>query len=94
MLPPFTALLLYDYLLTLSTEVRCVWRKRFNGASLFFYVNQYGVIALRAVLLAQGTINFGPLSAAFSDRVHSPFIQSWYASRPLVILVAIRYMLL
>ncbi|GJE85051.1 hypothetical protein PsYK624_011280 [Phanerochaete sordida] len=68
-------LLLYDYLLTLSTEVRCVWRKRLNGASLLFYVNRYGAISLRVVLLAQGTIDFGPLSDAFSDRALSVVIQ-------------------
>lgn len=39
------ALYLFDYLLTLSTELRAVWKGDMSVASFVFFVNRYGSLA-------------------------------------------------
>ncbi|EPS96176.1 hypothetical protein FOMPIDRAFT_61838, partial [Fomitopsis schrenkii] len=34
-------LLFYDYALTFSREVRCIWRRKFTGATMLFLLNRY-----------------------------------------------------
>ncbi|GJE93317.1 hypothetical protein PsYK624_094760 [Phanerochaete sordida] len=48
-----TTLYLYDYILTFSQEVGCVWNRKFTGASLLFIINRYVVLANRLVRLIQ-----------------------------------------
>ena len=36
-----TAILYFDYLLTLTTEIRRIWTARFSGATLLFLLNRY-----------------------------------------------------
>lgn len=63
--------LVYDYLLTLRQEVDFIWRKPFSGLSLMFYVNRYGALALRVLVVAQVTPDTGPLSQEYADRVRN-----------------------
>ncbi len=44
-----TALLFYDYILTLRHEVRFVWGRRFSAATALFLVNRYFIILLYLV---------------------------------------------
>ncbi|KAF9040758.1 hypothetical protein BJ165DRAFT_1491939 [Panaeolus papilionaceus] len=45
-----TVMLFYDHMLTFSDEVERVWKQRFTGASLLFYINRY-VTAMQAIIL-------------------------------------------
>ncbi|KAI1783670.1 hypothetical protein LXA43DRAFT_1045534 [Ganoderma leucocontextum] len=45
------ALIFYEYIATLPTEVAYFWCKRITGASLLFYANRYLVLAYSAALL-------------------------------------------
>ncbi|GJE85061.1 hypothetical protein PsYK624_011380 [Phanerochaete sordida] len=57
------AWLVYDHLLTLPLEIRCMWHAPFRGTSLLFYINRYGALALRLLVVAQGTADISPLSS-------------------------------
>lgn len=48
-----SALYCYDYVLTFSQEVRCIWQRRFSGASLLFVLNRYAVLVNRLLRLIQ-----------------------------------------
>lgn len=41
-----TALLAYEYLLTLTREIALFWKRRLTGASVLFFLNRYIVLAL------------------------------------------------
>ena len=43
------ALLFYDYLLTFEQEVRYVWRHKFSGATVVFFVNRYCMLAYTVI---------------------------------------------
>lgn len=47
-----TACYLYDYVLTLSQEIKCVWRRRFSVASLLFVVIRYAALCYNALTMA------------------------------------------
>ncbi|GJE85052.1 hypothetical protein PsYK624_011290 [Phanerochaete sordida] len=53
------AWLVYDHLLTLSQEARYMWCKPLSSVSLLFYINRYGALALRALVVAQGMLDLG-----------------------------------
>ena len=55
----FTALILYDYILTFSQEVRWVWKQKITGASVIFFVNRYFMLVQVALVV---TTNFAWLS--------------------------------
>lgn len=57
------AWLVYDHFLTLPLEIRCMWNAPFRGTSLLFYINRYGALALRLLVVAQGTADISPLSS-------------------------------
>ncbi|KAI0786301.1 hypothetical protein C8Q75DRAFT_808694 [Abortiporus biennis] len=46
-----TALLYYDLSLTLSSEIRCIWRRKPTGATVLFFVNRYGTLVNRTLML-------------------------------------------
>ncbi|KAJ3532196.1 hypothetical protein NM688_g7458 [Phlebia brevispora] len=39
-----TAWLLYDYLLTLSDEVRCVWQRQYSATTFIFFIIRYSAL--------------------------------------------------
>lgn len=61
------ALLVYEYLLTVSRELRFVWSKRFSAATAIFLLNRYVIIILYAVDLATG----GPIIPSVRVRLSS-----------------------
>lgn len=46
-----TALLFADTLMTLTSEVQRIWRRKFTGATAVFLVTRYVAVAERIVLL-------------------------------------------
>lgn len=50
-----SALVLYEYLLTVPAEVRLVWRKRWRGLTVLFILNRYTMIASAIFLVAPYT---------------------------------------
>ncbi|KAI0765607.1 hypothetical protein BD413DRAFT_574050 [Trametes elegans] len=46
-----TALLVYEYLITLDREVALFWRRRVTGASVLFFTNRYLVLVVYLLLL-------------------------------------------
>ncbi|TDL18629.1 hypothetical protein BD410DRAFT_900718 [Rickenella mellea] len=51
-----TALVFYDYALTLSTEISEIWNSKFNGAQALFFLTRYSFMAV--------TVFFLPISFA------------------------------
>ncbi|KAL4248674.1 hypothetical protein ABKN59_006270 [Abortiporus biennis] len=47
------ALVLYEHIITVDQEVACIWRRKFNAASVLFIVNRYGVLAEAVINLLQ-----------------------------------------
>jgi len=47
------ALLFYDYILTLRTEILCIWKRKCSFATLLFFVNRYGILLNRTILIMQ-----------------------------------------
>ena len=41
---PFTALLAFEYFITLSQEVELFWKRRVTGASVLFFFNRYLIL--------------------------------------------------
>ena len=48
----FTALVIYDYLLTLTKEYQTIWRRKPSLASLVLLVNRYALVTIAASLIA------------------------------------------
>ncbi len=48
-----TALLFYDYFMTLGDEFRCVWKRKFSGVSVLFFVARYSTLLDRGVKMVQ-----------------------------------------
>ncbi|CCM06021.1 uncharacterized protein FIBRA_08265 [Fibroporia radiculosa] len=44
-------LLLYDYILTFAQEIQCIWRRKFSGATVLFFLNRYLSIIYRILML-------------------------------------------
>ncbi|KZT66239.1 hypothetical protein DAEQUDRAFT_740110 [Daedalea quercina L-15889] len=53
-----TTLLFYDYTLTFSREVRCIWRRKFSLATVLFLLNRYLFIVYRILM----TVEMFPLA--------------------------------
>lgn len=47
------ALLRYDYFLTLPQEVHCIWGRKLSAPTVLFYVNRYGILISRVILMGQ-----------------------------------------
>lgn len=69
-----TVLFVYDFILTFPQEIKCIWSRRFSGASLLFAVNRYAVLVNRLVRLVQ-LVQWKGYTEAEADyvRVHSAF---------------------
>ncbi|TDL18642.1 hypothetical protein BD410DRAFT_842679 [Rickenella mellea] len=48
-----TALVLYDYALTFSTEVSEIWKAKFNGAQALFFLTRYSYLVYTVLLCAE-----------------------------------------
>lgn len=48
-----SALCFYEYMITFSEEVRCVWRRRVSGASVLFLVNRYTMLVVSLASIVQ-----------------------------------------
>ncbi|OSX61290.1 hypothetical protein POSPLADRAFT_1182434 [Postia placenta MAD-698-R-SB12] len=46
-----TTLIFYDYFLTFSREVRCIWGRKFSGATVIFMLNRYLTLVYRVLML-------------------------------------------
>ena len=44
-----TALVFYEYVITLQEEVETIWRRRWNAATVLFMVNRYLMVVYNAV---------------------------------------------
>ncbi|PSR99305.1 hypothetical protein PHLCEN_2v4164 [Hermanssonia centrifuga] len=42
---------LYDYILTVKTEVNYVWHQKFSGATVIFFVNRYFKFAAAVIFM-------------------------------------------
>ena len=43
----------YDYILTFSREVKCIWSRKVSAAVVLFFINRYVVLANRLIRLIQ-----------------------------------------
>ena len=43
------ALLLYDYLINLPSEVRCIWKRKLSAATVLYLINRYGILIYKGV---------------------------------------------
>lgn len=66
-----TALLFYDYFLTLDREIRCVWRSKFSGVTVLFLLNRYVTLLYRVLMIVQ-LMSWGAFEEVTADRVR-PF---------------------
>ncbi len=41
------ALLYYDFIVTFPDEVKCIWQRKFTGATVLFFFNRYGALLLQ-----------------------------------------------
>lgn len=64
----FVALYLYEYFLTLSKEVQCVWRRKLSVASILFILNRYVVLCNRMIRLVQA-VSWAGFTETEADRV-------------------------
>ncbi|KAI0696084.1 hypothetical protein BC835DRAFT_1414477 [Cytidiella melzeri] len=48
-----TTLLFYDYLLTFPDELRCIWSRKFSGATVLFVLNRYVSLISQLLLTIQ-----------------------------------------
>lgn len=48
-----SALLYYDYALTVPSEVQCIWKRKFSGASALFLINRYVSLLVHTLLWVQ-----------------------------------------
>lgn len=58
MLILWEALLFYDYVLTFSREIRCIWHRKFTGATVLFLLNRYIFLVYR-ILMTVETFSLG-----------------------------------
>ena len=48
-----TALFVYEYCITFSEEVRCIWLRKLSGGSAIFFINRYAILFERAARMVQ-----------------------------------------
>ncbi|KAK7685418.1 hypothetical protein QCA50_011281 [Cerrena zonata] len=61
-----SALIYYDYILTLPTEIRCIWQRKFSAATLIYFTNRYGMLLYQTLMLVH-TISFVSFTEAEAD---------------------------
>ncbi|KAK7676156.1 hypothetical protein QCA50_020867 [Cerrena zonata] len=61
-------LVMYDYLLSLSTEIRCIWKRKFSAATILYFINRYGIIFYRITEVIQ-VVSFKNPTEAEADTV-------------------------
>ena len=47
----YTALVIYEYLVTFTTEVQLFWVRELTGASILFFINRYVAILVAIIAL-------------------------------------------
>ncbi|KAI0765811.1 hypothetical protein BC629DRAFT_911995 [Irpex lacteus] len=66
-----TALLVYDYSLTLPQEVEHIWRRRTSMITILFFINRYSIILIRGFSVVQLVSLGGSSESEFmADRMH------------------------
>ncbi|PCH34968.1 hypothetical protein WOLCODRAFT_155612 [Wolfiporia cocos MD-104 SS10] len=48
-----TTLLVYDYSLTFSREIRCIWGRKFSGATVLYLLNRYLTLIYRILMIIE-----------------------------------------
>ncbi|KAI0641614.1 hypothetical protein C8Q79DRAFT_918968 [Trametes meyenii] len=51
-------LILYEYCITLDSEIRLIWRRKITGASVIFFINRYLMVVRESITVA----SFWPIS--------------------------------
>ncbi|KAI0667148.1 hypothetical protein C8Q78DRAFT_982484 [Trametes maxima] len=51
-------LILYEYCITLDSEIRLIWRRKITGASVIFFINRYLMVLRESITVA----SFWPIS--------------------------------
>ena len=60
--------MIYEYFLTLSQEVHCIWGRKLSIPTVLFYINRYGLFAHQALIILQSNAwhaTAGPEGQAF-----------------------------
>jgi len=73
-----TTLLFYDYMLTFSRELRCIWGRKFSGATLLFFLNRYLTLIYR-VLMVVDMLPWQGLPQQTADNICSGVLHSTQA---------------
>lgn len=77
-----TALFIYEYLITFSTEVQLFWEKTFTGATILFLTNRY--MALLHILLSlwyylpqSADTTYVSTDTSRTSHIHSRYLQMY-----------------
>ncbi|CAL1698806.1 unnamed protein product [Somion occarium] len=65
-----TTLLIFDYLLTLSEEIKCIWKRKFTGVTILFFINRYVTLMYRILMIVQ--------MVSFDNQTESTANAGWY----------------
>ena len=60
------ALVYYDYMLTFSSEVRCIWMRKITAPSVLFLINRYLSLIFFAIIFIQ----LVPFATADDDKTN------------------------
>ncbi len=47
------ALLYYDFVITFPDEVKCIWQRKFSGATILFCINRYGTLLAQTLVIVE-----------------------------------------
>ena len=72
------ALIIYEFVVTLDTEVRLFWGRKITGASVVFFLNRYTMLCYAIVSLWQ----FLPVANSASVSLDMSQLSNTYSSNP------------
>ena len=74
------ALIIYEFLITLDTEVRLFWGREITGASVVFFVNRYMMLVYAVFSMWE----YSPLATSASVRQNTFQLYNSHPSNPQV----------
>ena len=66
----------YDYVLTFSSEVQFIWRRKWSAATVLFVMNRYAILLYQTLNLQVQFTTFGQMNEAQADLVYVTFFRT------------------
>ena len=66
----------YDYVLTFSSEVQFIWRRKWSAATVLFVMNRYAILLYQTLNLQVQFTTFGQMTEAQADLVYVTFLRT------------------